>query len=116
MNNLFLRLTPAAALCLPLLAAGQAGRADPAASKAPAPALRYQSAFSDYKPWQDAKPGDWRALNDGLRAQAAGGNGQPGHAGHAMHGMPAAAASAPAPGASKPAMPHGAHHPHGGKQ
>ena len=113
MNNLFLRLVPAAALCLPLLALGQTGRADPAAAKASAPALRYQSAFADYKPWQDAKPGDWRALNDDLRKQAAGGSG---HAGHAMPGMPAAA-SAPASSASKPAMPpHGTHPQHGGKQ
>lgn len=112
MNILFLRLVPAAALCLPLLALGQTGRADPATPKASAPALRYQSAFADYKPWQDTKPGDWRALNDGLRTQAAGGGG---HAGHAMPGMPAAA-SAPAASASKPALPHGAHHPHGGKQ
>jgi hypothetical protein len=112
MNNLFFRLLPAAALCLPPFALGQTGRADPAAAKAPAPALRYQSAFADYKPWQDANPGDWRVLNDALRAQAASGAG---HAGHAMPGMPAAAA-APAPSASKPATPHGAHHQHGGKQ
>ena len=116
MNNLFFGLVPVAALCLPLLALGQTGRANPAAAKASAPALRYQSAFADYKPWQDAKPGDWRAVNDDLRAQAAGGGG---HAGHAMPGMPAmpAAVSAPASGAPKPAMPpHGAHHQHGGKQ
>lgn len=112
MNNIFFRLLPAAVLCLPLLAVGQTGRADPAAAKASAPALRYQSAFADYKPWQDASPGDWRALNDALRAQAAGGSG---HAGHAMPAMPAAA-SAPPPSASKPVMPHGAHHQHGGKQ
>ena len=48
MNNIF-RLLPAAVLCLPF-AVGQTGRADPAAAKVSAPALRYQSAFADYKP------------------------------------------------------------------
>lgn len=113
MNNFFLRLLPATVLCVPWLALGQAGRADPAATSASSPALRYQSAFADYKPWQDAKPGDWRELNDKLGEQAAGGSG---HAGHAMPGTPAAG-SAPSPAASKPAMPtHGAHRMHGGKQ
>jgi len=110
MNNLFSRLAPAAALCLPLLALAQAGRSDPADAKAPARALRYPSAFADYRPWQDAKPGDWRALNDALGGTGAGG----GHAGHAMPPAPASAASAPAPKASQPAA-HGSHHPHGGK-
>jgi len=110
MNTFFSRLAPAAALCLPLLALAQAGRADPADAKAPAPALRYQSAFADYKPWQDAKTGDWRALNDALRATGAGG----GHAGHTMPAASPAAASAPAHKASAPS--HDGHHMHGGKQ
>jgi len=108
MNKPFHWLLPAAVLCAPLLALAQSGRADPADAKASAPALRYQSTFGDYKAWQDAKPGDWRALNDGLKSPAAGG----GHAGHAMP----SAASAPAPTASRPMPGHGAHHMHGGKQ
>ena len=48
-------------------AAAQANPADPASA---APALRYQSAFSDYKPWQDIKPGDWRAVNDSAARQS----------------------------------------------
>ena len=109
MNKFFSSLAPAAALCLPLLALAQAGRSDPADAKAPVPALRYPSAFADYRPWQDARPGDWRALNDALRDTGAGG----GHAGHAL--PPASAASAPAAKASQPAA-HGSHHPHGAKQ
>lgn len=110
MNNVFRRLAPAVALCLPLAAHTQATRVEPADPKAPAPTLRYQSAFSDYKPWQDAKPGDWRALNDGLGAPAAS------RAGGA-HAMPSAAGSsapkAGMPGAEKPA--HADHqHQHGG--
>lgn len=98
MNNFFSRLASAVALCLPLLALAQAGRSDPADSKSPAPALRYQSAFADYKAWQDIKPGDWRAVNDNVRDGAA-------------------PALAPAAKASAPAMPaHGGHQMHGGKQ
>lgn len=112
MNNFFSRLAPAAALCLPLLALAQAGRPDPADPKAAAPALRYQSVFADYKPWQDIKPGDWRAVNDNVRDGAAkGGDG-------AGQTMPAAApALAPAPKASAAAMPaHGGRQMHGGRQ
>lgn len=114
MNNSLHWLMPAAVLCAPMLALGQAGRADPADAKSAAPQLRYQSSFADYKAWQDDKPGDWRALNDSLKGQAG--------AGHAGHATPAAASS-PASGASKPAMPampphgaHGAHGTHGGKR
>lgn len=110
MNNLFTRLAPAVALCLPLLALAQARRPDPSDAKAAAPALRYQSAFADYKPWQDAKPGNWRALNDVLGGTGAGG----GHAGHAMPMTVPAAASAPASKAS--VRTHSGHHMQGGKQ
>jgi hypothetical protein len=114
MNNLFHWLVPAAVLCAPMLAYAQGGRADPADTKTSAPALRYHSAFADYKAWQDTKPGDWRALNDSLNAQ--GGSGHGSHAGHSGHAMPTAA-SAPVPGASKPAMPaQGEHHKHGSKR
>jgi hypothetical protein len=107
MNNFFFRLAPVVALCLPPLALAQAGRPDPADTKAPAPALHYQSAFSDYKPWQDIKPGDWRVVNDNVRDAAAKG------AGPAMPPTSPAAASAPAPHPSAP-LP-GGHHMHGGK-
>lgn len=115
MNNLICWLTPVVALCLPLSALAQAGRPDPADPKTAAPALRYQSAFSDYRPWQDVNPGDWRALNDTLRTQAGGGAG---HAGHAMPMSMPAAAPAAAPKAPRPAAsaPGGHAHHHGGKQ
>lgn len=113
MNNHFHRLAPAVALCLPLLAFSQASRSDPTDSKTPAPALRYTSAFADYKPWQDIKPADWRAINDNVRDAAAKGGA------HAGHASPAPApTSAPTPGAkaSAPAVPgHGGHHMPGSK-
>lgn len=113
MNNTLFRLAPAVALCVPLLGLARDGRTDPAAPEATAPALRYQSAFADYKPWTDTRPGDWRAVNDNVRDAAAKGGA------HAGHGAPAAApaASAPAQKASAPGMPEdGGHQHHGGKQ
>src|SRR5262245_9596549 len=105
MNKLSSRLAPVVALCLPLLALAQAARPDASDSKAAAPPLRYQSAFADYKPWQDANPGDWRALNDALQGTGAGG----GHAGHAM--PPATAPKAAAVPAGKASAPsHAGHH------
>lgn len=111
MNKLVFRLARAVALCLPLLAL--AGQPDPADPKTPAPVLRYQSAFVDYKPWQDSKPGDWRAVNDTVRDAAAQGGA---HTGHAMPAAAPASAPAPASRASNPTMPHGRHHQHGGEQ
>jgi hypothetical protein len=111
MKSILSRLAPAVALCVPLFALAQAGRPDLADPKAAAPALRYRSAFADYKPWADTKLGDWRAVNDNVRDAVANGGA------HAGHGMPAnAPASAPAPKASAPAMPgHSGHRMHAGK-
>ena len=110
MNSFLSRLAPALALCLPLLAVAQQ-RAEAPDAKSPATPLRYQSAFANYKPWQDIKPGHWRQLNDNLVAGSSGG--------HSMHGM-GAAASAPAAQASAPAAPapqgHQMHQMQGGKK
>jgi hypothetical protein len=109
MNDLFRRPALALVLCLPLAAPAQID-AKPAGGGASASQLRYRSAFADYTPWQDIKPGDWRALNDSVKGA--------GMTGHTMGSMaPAAApASAPSPAASAPAMPgHSGHPMHGGK-
>jgi hypothetical protein len=106
MTTHFLWLAPALALSLPLSARAQR---DPADAKAPAPALRYPSAFSDYKPWQDVKRGDWRQLNDNVRPANKGA----GSHGHMHHG--ASAPSTPQAPASAPAPGHRGHHMHGGK-
>jgi hypothetical protein len=119
-NNL-LAGAVALAACAPVLALAQdAKTVSPKAS----PQLTYQSAFADYKPYQDAPPGNWRALNE----LVSGGTGDAaGHAGHGMGGMKGwekpAAASAPATSAPSNSMPmkhmkpmpmHGGH-PQGGK-
>lgn len=88
----------AALMGLPLMAAAHANPADPGA---PAPALGYPSAFSNYKPWQDIKPADWRAVNDTVRDAAAKGSGQGGHG--------TAPAPAPAPEAPAGHQGHGGH-------
>lgn len=114
MHDYLHRLAPAVALCLPLLAFAQAQRADPADPRSPAPALRYSSAFADYKPWQNMQPGDWRAINDTVRDAAAKGAGA--HAGHASPAPASTAAPAPAAKASAPAIKgHGGHHMPGSK-
>lgn len=94
MNMLISRLVPAVVLWLPLPAPAQAaGAAVPVQTKAPDSAWRWQSAFSDYKPWRDIQPGNWRELNDRLAP------------------VPASAPLAPADKAPAPAAPH--HHMHG---
>ncbi|MEJ7930136.1 hypothetical protein WG922_09130 [Ramlibacter sp. AN1015] len=61
MNRKTLWRAAAAFFGLPLMALAQTHPAHPAGD---APALQYQSAFSDYKPWRELKRGDWRAVND----------------------------------------------------
>lgn len=41
----------------------------PTTSTTPSPL--YSSAFADYRPYEDAQVGNWRAQNDGVRAAAA---------------------------------------------
>lgn len=112
MNNLLSWLAPAVALSLPLLAIAQQGT-NPTDSKAPASELRYQSAFADYKPWQDMKPGNWRQLNDNVAPKDGKGGGHAGHGAATAPAAPAAKASAPAAPA---AVGRQGHHMHGGQK
>jgi len=93
MKNSLKRLAPAVALCVPFAVLAQTAASGPGTAGALAPQLTYRSAFADYKPWQDTKAGDWRAMNDAVAKSG----------GHVM-AMPMGGASAPAPAASKPAM------------
>lgn len=111
MNKLPHGLVPALVLCLPLGVLAQPASSRAEDPDAPAPALRYQSAFADYKPWQDIQPGNWRQLNDALVATPAGQA-----AGHASHAMPPPPGGTAAPDSHRrPAAPHGGHSTHGGK-
>ena len=98
-------LLAATAAAVPALVVGQpaapaSNPADPQASTAPA---RYESAFSEYRPYSEPEVANWREINDQVRAAA----GQSGHFGHgaadhsSMHGgMGAAAAGAKPPSVS----------------
>ena len=62
MKNHVKTLASALVLGIPLWVAAQAtgGQAEPST---PSRELRYESAFADYRPYQDVKPGDWKAVN-----------------------------------------------------
>ena len=100
----------ALALCLPLLASAQPS--DGGTPPSPVPEtqqLRYQSAFTDYKPWLYIEPADWRAVNDAVGGTA------PAIGSHAGHGAAATpVASPPATSTSPVHRQSGAHHSHGG--
>jgi hypothetical protein len=101
-----------------VLAFAGASQAAPAASAAPTTVSglpTYESAFSDYKPWQDLKPGNWRALNDALVAGAPGQGGL-GTAAAATTAGQATNSAQPAPAQKAPGAGHDAHHMHGGRK
>lgn len=109
MKNIFSGL----ALCLPLGALAQAPTPAVAASSASAPALHYQSAFADYKPWQDIRPGEWRQLNDNVAPKDGKGGG---HAGHGAAPAPAAPAAKASTSVAPAAGGHKRHQMHGGQK
>jgi len=102
-------LLAAIAIGLPLAAASEA---NPAENTSAVSALRYSSAFADYKPWQELEPGDWRAMNEALRGPGGGHAGDPSEppAAAARPANTDAAARQPAPAAAG----HGAHQMQGG--
>jgi hypothetical protein len=103
MKNHVTILLSAMSLAVPLSAAPQPTRSDPVATSQPelAPVatseLNYQSAFADYKPYRDIKPGDWRAANDAVGKASGGHSGQ----GMGMNSQPVSAA---------PSNAHSGHH------
>jgi hypothetical protein len=140
MNNLTRRAAPVMALWLAALggALAQGGTAPQPAASAPLP---YRSAFADYKPWQDTKAGDWRALNDAVKGESMSGMDMsnmkgmgdakdmpemPGMSGPTAHDVPMPVASKPidaghpdhpTKAASMPGMPaHSGHDMKGGHQ
>jgi hypothetical protein len=104
MNQNLSRFAIALSMSVPLLALAQAPGAKPEPMK-PAPPLRYQSAFDDYKPYREIPLADWRGVNDAVA-------GAGGHAGHDMSGM--AMPAAPASAASAASAPRPMKKPGGG--
>ena len=122
MKHLIQRAAPVLALCVVALRPASAQAPTPPQAAASA-SLPYRSAFADYKPWQDAKPGDWRALNEAVKGDAMTGMdtsgmkgmgdmkvmpGMPGMTGMAAHRMPKPAASAVGHGAHSSLPDHAA--------
>lgn len=92
---------------MPTLAiAEHAIRPDPANPASPVPAVKYESAFADYRSFQDQKPAPWKDVNTEVADS-------PGATGHAGHGSMATKAPPVAPvvavavvaASSKPATP-----------
>lgn len=58
--------------------------------------LRYPSAFANYRPYQDVEVGNWKALNEQVRASAAA-RSMPTLPAPEVHSKPPASASTPRP-------------------
>ncbi|HLL17744.1 MAG TPA: hypothetical protein VK439_03085 [Rubrivivax sp.] len=104
-NKPLMVLAGAWALCLPPLVVAQTGNFDPSQARQPAAPLRYESAFANYKPWQETKPGDWRAINDALLKDAAQAGVQAGPAAAMPVAKPSANPAPSTPGAKPAAKP-----------
>ena len=88
-------------------AAAQQSRPDPADPAAPAPAVKYESAFAGYAPYREEKLAPWREVNDEV-AKVRGHAGIFGGAGHgAGEKASPAKPAAGKPAAGKPAEPAG---------
>jgi hypothetical protein len=78
----------ALAMCFAGSAAAQtAARPDPADPKASAPARAYESAFKDYRRYNDPEPARWREANDEMGRLK-------GHVGHVPGSVPPRSAPA----------------------
>jgi len=115
--NILRLMACAIAFAMPQLAAGPAAADLPAAATA-ASQLQFQSAFADYKAYEEALVADWRQVNDSVRQAAEDGGG---HAGHGAQEPPTdpgkghGAFSAPSPAPREEHTGHGMHGMHGGQ-
>ena len=104
----------AIAFAMPQLVAAQAAPETPAAETAGSQ-LPFQSAFADYKPYEDVPVADWREVNETVKKAAEKGGG---HAGHGSQEPPAAKGTAPATVSAPPpsrSEDHSGHSMHGGR-
>ncbi|HLL10199.1 MAG TPA: hypothetical protein VK570_04025 [Rubrivivax sp.] len=118
MKNHLMARAAALALGFALLASARGKADDPSEARTPAGPLRYDSAFAGYRPWQDAKPGNWRAINDALLREPPAQAAPHAESGAVMpdsrpDASPAAGRSAVAPAAAASGPPHGGHGQHG---
>jgi hypothetical protein len=87
--------------------------ADPLDTGVNVPGLRYQSAFSDYRPYVEVPRADWREVNRTVEEAARQSAGA--HAGHGAPASGVAPSQSPGSGSStKPDAGHPGHGMHGG--
>jgi hypothetical protein len=107
----------AIAFAMPQLVAAQVAPETPAAATAGSQ-LPFQSAFADYKPYEEVPVADWREVNETVKKAAGKGGG---HAGHGSQEPPAAEDKAPAAASAPSSAPreeqtrHTGHSMHGGR-
>jgi hypothetical protein len=109
MNTLRIPILAAIAASLALQVAAQTGRTNPPDIQAPTVPLRYESAFSDYKPYQDLPMANWRQVNDAVLEAASAAATSGGDGTTVSPGLPG---SVPTQG---PGQDHDAHHMKGAK-
>ena len=107
----------AIAFAVPHVVAAQANPPENPSAATTASQLTYESAFQDYRPYEDVPVADWRQVNGTVRQAATKGGGHGGHGAPDSNGPEGSAASkeaAPPPPA--PAQQHMGHGMHGGQQ
>ena len=107
----------AIAFAVPHVVAAQANPPENASAATTASELTYESAFQDYRPYEDVPVAEWRQVSGTVRQAATKGGGHGGHGAPDSKGSEGSAASkeaAPPPPA--PAQQHMGHGMHGGQQ
>jgi hypothetical protein len=102
----------AIAFAVPHLAAAQMNSAEGRSAATTAATPTYQSAFENYRTYQDVPLADWRQVNDTVRAAATKGGGQGAHGAQQSRGSAGSAASkeaAPPPASAQHDMRQGTH-------
>ena len=102
----------AIAFAVPHVVAAQANPPENPSAATTASQLTYESAFQDYRPYEDVPVADWRQVNDTVRHAATKGGGHGGHGAQDSKGTDGSAASkevAPPPAPAQQHMGHGVH-------
>jgi hypothetical protein len=106
----------AIAFAVPHAVAAQANPADNHSAATTAPQLTYESAFDNYRPYEDVLVADWRQVNETVRHAATKGGGHAGHEVQDSKGSGGSAANKEAAPSPAPAQQHMGHGMQGGQQ
>ena len=108
----------AIALAVPHVAAAQTNSPEGRSAATTAAPLTYQSAFEDYRTYEDVPVADWRQVNDTVRAAATKSGGHGAQQSQGSTGSAASKEAAPPPASRQHDMrhrPHGSRDMHGGQ-